>query len=180
MTVFIALLRAINVGKRQVPMAELRALCAEIGLKDAQTYIQSGNIVFEAADERSAIEARLEAALAARFGFEVDVIMRSAAQWSALISANPLPGPSAAEPNRVMMMLSKSTPSANAAELLEQAAAADEKMRVAGDAIWGHFPAGLGTSLLTPNLINKAAGSPTTARNWRTVLKLQEMIEARG
>jgi uncharacterized protein (DUF1697 family) len=53
-----------------------------------------------------------------------------------------------------------------------------EAVEAAGGALWFHFPAGVGTSKLTPAAIDKAAGSPSTSRNWRTVLKLQEMAQA--
>ena len=66
----IALLRAVNVGGRKLPMAELRALCAELGWKDAETYIQSGNLVFTASGRPAALEEKLEKAIEERFGFQ--------------------------------------------------------------------------------------------------------------
>ncbi len=174
---FIALLRGINVGGHgKVPMAALRPLCETIGWSDVQTYIQSGNVVFTAAGEPPALEAQLEKALDAKFGFKPAVIVRSASAWRACVEANPFPKQSETEPNRVLLGLAKVKPKAGAAEALEARAAAGEKVRAAGEAIWFHYPAGVGTSKLSPALIDRSVGSPLTARNWRTVLKLSEMV----
>lgn len=173
----IALLRAVNVGGRKLPMAALRALCGELGWKDVETYIQSGNVVFAAAGGAEAIEARLEEAIEDRFGLGVPVIVRTAAQWSACIAANPFPTVAEEEPNRLQLLLSKKAPNADAVEKLMERARAGEVVEAAGGALWFHFPQGVGHSKLVPALIDRAAGSPSTGRNWRTVLKLQEMAQ---
>src|SRR5690349_10681340 len=97
----VALLRAVNVGGRKLPMAELRALCEEIGWEDVATYIQSGNVVFATAGQAEAIEQRLEEAIAKRFGLDVPVIVRSAAEWAKLAAGNPFADES---PDRVMLL----------------------------------------------------------------------------
>lgn len=174
----IALLRAVNVGGRKLPMAELRALCGELGWEEVETYIQSGNLVFSASGKPAALESRLEAAIAERFGLAVPVLIRTAAQWAACAQANPFPKAGRDEPNRLQMLVSKSPPRSDAAEKLTERAQAGEAVRSAGGVLWFHYPNGAGTSKLTPALIDKACGSPSTARNWRTVLKLKEMAEA--
>jgi len=177
MAKLLALLRAVNVGNRKVPMAELRALCAGLGWTGVETYIQSGNIVFAAEGEGAELEETLEAAVRKHFGFEVPAIVRSAGQWSRLAASNPLEDASEREPNRVQLLVSKRPLAAGAAERLMERARDGEAVLEAGGALWFHFPAGVAGSKLTPALIDKAAGSPATARNWRTVLKLQEMME---
>lgn len=174
----IALLRAVNVGGRKLPMAELRALCGELGWEDARTYIQSGNLVFSAAGKADALEAKLEKAIQGRFGLDVPVIVRSSAIWAAYVAANPFPKVGREAPNRLQLLVSKRPPEAGAAQRLTERAQAGEAVELAGGALWFHFPDGVGTSKLTPTLIDKAAGSPSTSRNWRTVLKLQEMAQA--
>jgi uncharacterized protein (DUF1697 family) len=174
---FVALLRAVNVGARKVPMAELRALCEELGWKGVRTYIQSGNIVFGANGKPDTLEALLEKALAAKLGFEVPVMVRSASAWKAHSEANPFQEASENEPNRVLVGLSKHAPKAGAAEAIEAKARAGERVVEAGGALWFHYPAGVGTSKLTPALIDRAAGSPVTARNWRTMTTLIAMLE---
>src|SRR3546814_7866311 len=86
MTIFIALLRAINVGKRQVPMKELRVLAEELGFTDARTYVASGNLIFAGKGGAGVVEEKLEKVISKRFGFRVEVIVRTADEWPALRS----------------------------------------------------------------------------------------------
>ena len=174
---FVALLRSINVsGKNKVPMAELRTLCEGLGWAEVDTYIQSGNVVFGAAGEAAARETALEEAISAQFGISIPVIARSASQWPAYVSGNPFPQAAEQEPNRLMLCLSKRPPNPDAADLLQERARDGEQVKLVGDALWVHFPGGAGTSRLSPALFDRLAGSPVTSRNWRTVLKLQEML----
>ena len=98
----IALLRAVNVGGRKLPMAELRALCGELGWKDARTYIQSGNLVFSASGKTETLEGQLEKGIKEKFGLDVPVIVRTAAQWAAYVAANPFSKVARDEPNRLI------------------------------------------------------------------------------
>jgi len=174
----VALLRAVNVGGRKLPMAELRALCAELGWEDVATYIQSGNVVFTAKGRPAAIEKDLEQAIAKRFGLDVPAIVRTAAEWAKLAAGNPFARAARDEPNRLQLLVSKKPPNADAADTLMARARGGERVKAAGGALWFHFPEGVGTSKLTPSLIDKACGSPSTGRNYRTVIKLQEMLDA--
>ncbi len=178
MASFIALLRGINVGGRnKLPMAELRETCAALGWTGVRTYIQSGNIVFEASGRTAVLEEALEKAIAARFGFQPAVMVRSAAQATQLAEANPFRKESAKEPHWVLIGLAKQALKAAAAEAIEAKGRAGERVAEAGGALWFHYPAGVGTSKLTPALIDRAAGSPVTARNWRTLTTLIAMLE---
>ena len=173
----IALLRAVNVGGRKLPMAELRTLCGELGWEDVETYIQSGNVLFSAPGASGEIERNLEAAIKERFGMDVPVMVRTASQWAGYVAANPFPEAARDEPNRLQLLVSKEVPKGDAAEKLMDRAQAGESVKAAGGALWFHFPEGVGTSKVTPSAIDKATGSASTGRNWRTVLKLQEMAE---
>ena len=176
---WIGLLRGVNVGGRgRVPMAELRALCAGLGWRDVATYIQSGNLVFAAEGKAAALEAELETALAERMRVETAVLVRSAAGWKRLIALNPFDKASGKEPNRVLLGLSKAGLRPGAAAALQAKAAGGERVEAAGGALWFHYPEGVGRSKLSPSLIDRLAGSPVTARNWRTVVKLGEMAQA--
>ena len=174
----VALLRAVNVGGRKLPMAELRSLCDELGLQEVVTYIQSGNIVFSSRLGRETAAARLEQAIEQRFGLKVPVIVRTAAEWSAAANSNPFAEAARDEPNRLMLLISKEPPKPGAEAAIQARAAASEQVRRAGNELWIHFPKGSGTSKLTPSLIDKAIGSAATSRNYRTVTKLKELLEA--
>jgi uncharacterized protein (DUF1697 family) len=159
-------------------MAELRALCAGLGWSGVATYIQSGNLVFAAEGKAAALETELETALAKRMKIETAVLVRSAAEWKRLVAANPFGEASEKEPNRVLLGLPKAALKPGAAAALRAKAAAGERVEAAGGALWFHYPEGVGRSKLSPSLIDRLAGSPVTARNWRTVVKLGEMAGA--
>src|SRR6476646_7324741 len=92
MTRYVALLRAINVGGTgKLPMSDLRAICEEAGFAHVQTYIASGNVLFESKAAASKVKAELEARLRAYAGKPIDVILRTAAEMSAVLKANPFP-----------------------------------------------------------------------------------------
>jgi uncharacterized protein (DUF1697 family) len=175
MTRRLALLRAVNVGGRTLPMAELRALCEGLGWQSVETYIQSGNVVFDADGNAEALETALERAVAERFGFDAPAMIRTGAEWRALLAANPFVEEADAEPNRVFVGVPKRSPAAGAAEIVAAKAAAGERVKQAGGALWFHYPQGAGASKLTPSLIDRATGSPVTARNWRTAIALREI-----
>jgi uncharacterized protein (DUF1697 family) len=166
----------VNVGGRKLPMAELRALCGEIGWANASTYIASGNLLFTADGERGALESRLEQAIAARFAMDVPVIVRTVDEWALYAPSNPFPDAARETPNLLMLLVPKREPAAGAVESLTAKAAPGERIARAGDALWIHFAGGSARSKLTPSLIDRAIGSPATSRNYRTVLKLDEML----
>jgi len=171
---FLALLRAVNVGKRKVPMGALRSLCTDLGFDAVATYIASGNLVFTASGRASAIEQQLERALEREFGFAVDVMVRTPSQFSKTLAATPFPK---GEPSKVVLVVSKKKPMAAAPKALEERGKAGERAAIAGGALWIHYAGGIGKSKLTPALVDQAVGSPSTGRNLRTAQKLEEMLE---
>ena len=176
MTTFIALLRGINVGgHNRISMAGLRSCCNEIGWKNVQTYIQSGNLVFEAPGRAPAVEAALEKAVSMRFDLSVPVIVRTASEWGRYPAGNPFPEASANEPNLVMIALSKNPPITGTIEALRERAVTGESIEQCEDAIWIHFGGGVARSTLSPGLMDRVVGSPVTTRNWRTVIRLAEL-----
>jgi uncharacterized protein (DUF1697 family) len=178
---WIALLRGVNVGGgNRVPMAELRTACGELGWHGVQTYIQSGNVLFYAQGSPTDLAAALEKGIQGRFGLSIPVVIRAAAHWPAYVAANPYPEASRAEPNRVMLSLSRSRPAPGAVEALAERATAGERITLVDDGIWVHYGSGVGGTRLSPALFDRLVGSPVTARNWRTVLKLDELARGMG
>ena len=165
-----ALLRGINVGgNRKVPMADLRALVEAAGGTDVQTYIQSGNVVFEHAqltDDtlRDELEQRLEAA----FGFTVPVILRRAGAWDAVLKGNPFPDD---DPTRLHVSFLRDEPARGATDGIDRERFAPEEFALHGREVYLYLPDGLGRAKL-PAALTRVIGTPDTARNWRTVLKL--------
>lgn len=174
--IYIALLRGINVGgHHKMPMAELRALCDELGWNNVKSYIQSGNLIFDSAKKAPSLEKELEAAIKTTFAFEIPVVVRSAKMWDSYLSSNPYPKASKNQPNLVAMGLSKRLPRSGVVEVLRSRAANNERVTLVGKALWLHYPEGSARSKLSPAVIDKAVGSPMTLRNWRTVQKISSL-----
>jgi uncharacterized protein (DUF1697 family) len=182
MPTFVALLRGINVGSaRKVPMAALRELCLERGFVRPETYIQSGNLIVDAETDANGLQILLEQAVKKQFGFSVDVVVRTANAWEKYLFANPFANEADISPKRLHLYLSRDRLFSGAVKILEQRAQGGERIRAAGSALWIDYGAGgVARSKLAPTLIDKACGSPTTGRNWNTVLKLQAMLAARA
>jgi uncharacterized protein (DUF1697 family) len=174
---WVALLRGINVsGHNKVPMAALRALCTRLGFGEVQSYIQSGNLVFDADLTALKIEVTLEAAIAEQFGINISVIVRRGSQWRTTMAGNPFLDACVESPNRVMLCQSKRPPNADAAEVLRARATEGEHIVLVGDAVWIHYANGVADSRLSPALFDRATGSPVTARNWNTVQRITAML----
>lgn len=173
---FVALLRGINVGGRNtIPMRDLRTLCLDLGWADVRTYIQSGNVIFHAEAAASALEDQLERAIKRIFGFAVPVLVRPNGAWPVYLEGNPFPQECEAEPNLVLLALSKRPPNPAAVAELSQRAENGEQVAQIGEALWIHYPSGAGRSKLSPGLLDRLVGSSVATRNWRTVLKIHEL-----
>jgi uncharacterized protein (DUF1697 family) len=182
MQTFVVLLRGINVGStRKVPMADLRAICLKLGWQRPETYIQSGNLIVDAPGDPQRVRRVLEPELTARFGFAVDVVVRTAANWGTYVAANPFANDAAALHKMVHLYLSRDPLTPRAADVLQERAQAGERVCIAGTAVWIDYGTpGLAGSKLTPSIIDRACGSPTTGRNWNSVLKIRDMLAARN
>jgi uncharacterized protein (DUF1697 family) len=166
MAIYVALLRAINVGGTgSLPMAELKAICESLGFADVATYIQSGNVVFRAKAPESDIQTKLEAALAERMGKPPGVLLRSASEMQALADGSPFAD---AKPNQLLITFLPERPAADMLDGL--VAPGGEEVAVVGREIYIHYPDGVGRSKL--KLPGLAAG---TARNLNTVRRLAGM-----
>ena len=173
----VALLKGINVGgNRKVPMAELREVATACGLAEVSTYIQSGNLVFSASDAAEHVDRALEASIEERFGFKVDVLVRTSEQWRQLLSACPFTSAAEDRPNLLHLCLSKLTPHPDAVSLLSGICAPNEAVALVGDALWVDYAEGVARSKVTLAKLDKAVGSMVTARNFRTVQHLGERL----
>ena len=178
MTRMVGLLRAVNVGGRKLPMAAFRAQVAALGWENVATYIQSGNIVFDAACSPAEAEAALEALIAKEYGYEAPAIVRTRDQWAHYPGGNPFPKAARDTPGYLLMLVARQPINADAAEVIQARATAGEQARKVGETLWIHFPQGSGTSKLTPVLLDKAIGSTATSRNYRTICTLLDMLDA--
>lgn len=177
MTVFIALLRGVNVGGAgTLPMADLRAAMTGAGFDNVRTYVQSGNIILESAGPTETVRKTLEAVIAARFVFETMAVVVSLPELDAAIEANPF-ALEASEPTHVHLGFMTGNPDEDAVEALRGKPQGEDAWRISGRYFYLHTPVGMGKSRLAP-FIERTLKTPVTFRNWRTVLTLAEMARA--
>jgi uncharacterized protein (DUF1697 family) len=166
MTTYIALLRAVNVGGTgKLPMAELKAMCVAAGFAKVQTYIASGNVVFQSAASEKRVKALLEERLAVYAGKPVGVVVRTAGEMAVVLKANPF---SKEAPNRTVAIFLDEVPPTDA--LKHAVGRSGEEMRLGAREIYVLYDEGMGTSKL-----KIPAAKAGTARNMNTVAKLAQL-----
>jgi uncharacterized protein (DUF1697 family) len=171
----IALLRGVNVGPTtRVGMAPLREVFAELGFSAIKTYVNSGNVVFSG---RRASAAKVEAAIAERFGFAVPVVLRTCDEIADVVAANPLAAV-ADNAARYLVLFGDGKIDAKRAEDLDAAAFAPEVFAIRGREAYLWLPGGMQRSKLARALSEKRLGVRLTGRNWRTVEKLLALADA--
>ena len=173
----IALFRAVNVGGRKATSAELKALAEDLRLEDARTLLQTGNLVFHGARTGAELEAEIEQAFVARFGYASDAMARTDAQWRAALTANPHVEMAERDPGHLIVMALKCAPDPEAVTALQAAMHGRETVAAVGRELFIAYPDGIGASKLTGALIERRLGVRGTARNWNTATKLAAMLE---
>jgi uncharacterized protein (DUF1697 family) len=177
MTRYVALLRAVNVGGRKVTMAELKQAAAKLGYQNPRTLIASGNLVFDARTTAPAkLEAALEAMVEKTFGLFSEVMVRDPAEWAAIIRANPLKKKAKDDPAHLVCVVCKTAPDAAALDAyltsFRERHDKGEKVEVVGREIFIDYGPSIGQSkLILPKKVCTG-----TARNWNTVLRLNELL----
>jgi uncharacterized protein (DUF1697 family) len=173
--VYVALLRGINLGaKRRLAMADLRELLEGLGYDDVRTHLQSGNVVLRATGSAGALKKKVEAALATRFGFDVDVVVRTKAQLDKVIAASPFDGRANDNARYLVVFLEKAPPAAWRRSIDAGDYGPDE-VAVHGKEIYLWLPKGVQNSKLARAATGKGVGA-ATARNWNVVTKLAELV----
>ena len=178
MTRYVGFLRGINVGKaKRLAMADLREACAELGLEDVRTQGQSGNLVFDSKLPARKLESQIGDMIKKRFGMDVVVVVRSAAQLAAVIKRNPFEKVATVPKYSTVSFLSKK-PAAKALKALDPADYEPEQFELHGTELYIWMPEGQIKSRLYKELSDAKLGVAATNRNWNTLLKLHEMAAA--
>ena len=179
MAVFVALLRAVNVGGTgKLPMAALKSACASAGLRRVSSYIASGNLLFESDESAAAVKALVAGVLRDRFGLTKNhTLLRRPEDLVRAIEGNPFAEAAAARPNLMMVTFLDGVAADGAGAALARYHG-PERMHLAGDHLYVDYVDGIARSKLTPAFLDKALGMPSTARNWNTTRKLLELARA--
>ena len=175
----VALLRAVNLGAHnKVAMQDLTSLLEELGMREARSLLQSGNLVFRSdVATTSALEQLLEEAAEERLGLKTDFFVRTSEEWATVIANNPFPDEAERDPSHLLVMLMKDAPDPAAAAALQDAIKGREVVRDVGRCAYVVYPDGIGRSRLTTALIERKLGTRVTGRNWNTVRKLGALAE---
>ncbi len=179
MKVIVSLLRGVNLGPHhRIKMEDLRTLYLSLGLRDVQSYVQSGNVVFRT-NERSLapLAKRIEDVIEKRYGFHADVILRTTADLRAVVARNPFAKRREIEPSKLLVtFLSQHLPKEVCAQILAVKPNSEE-LHLDGRELYVYFPDGLGRSKLFATLFGKLLKKEGTGRNWNTVTQLLKMAE---
>jgi len=180
MAVFIALLRGINVGgNKKVSMPVLKSMFESMGFGRVRTYINSGNVVFDAADgaaTAASIAGGIEREIERTFGFPVDVVVRSADDLERIIAANPFASEGEPAGLHLHVGFMRGIPAQAGIDKIAAFVTEHDEFRLVGEEIYVVFRQGMRDSKLG-NSIPKI-GVPVTLRNWNTTAKLAEMAKA--
>jgi uncharacterized protein (DUF1697 family) len=183
MPIYIGLLRGINVGgKNKIKMADLRSMLEAMGFMRVQTYIQSGNVLFESSEEEKTIQAQMEQKISETFGFSVSVILRSAEELKQIVENCPFTAEEVAEAeamSKVECLYVAMLPEAPAQAGVERTTAycsENDKMHIRGRDVYLLFRHSIRHSKLAGNLHRLQV--PATVRNWNTMNKLLMLADS--
>jgi len=167
---YIILLRGINVsGKNKLPMADLRDLLTDLGFKNVQTYIQSGNIILESEEGKSVTCNKIKEAIQTKFGYDVPVIARTISEWKKAVAKYPFP---IDNPKIVaFVFLNKKVYETK----IEVKNIDNDQYLIDNDMVYIHCQTGFGKTKLSNNLFEKKLNVTATTRNYKTTIKLLEL-----
>ena len=179
MAVIISMLRGVNLGpNRRVKMEALRDLYASLRLRDAQTYVQSGNVIFRS-DEHDllALTKRIEQGIEKRFGFSSDVVLRTIPELRDAIARNPFARWRGIEPNRLTVTFLASDPGEEARKQLRQLKTEPDELRIDGRELYIYYRTSMARPKVSWAAMEKILKTSGTARNWNSVTAMLEMAE---
>jgi uncharacterized protein (DUF1697 family) len=183
MAIYIALLRGINVGgKNRINMAELKHTFEAMGLSRVQTYIQSGNVLFESEAEEEALGKQIEHEIEVAFGFSVTVVLRKDEELKRIAANCPFSEEEVSEAEEssegeslyVSFLLEE--PSQEGIQRLSAFKSESDEYRIQGREVFLLFRHSIRNSKLANNL--QKLDVPATVRNWKTVNKLVALASA--
>jgi uncharacterized protein (DUF1697 family) len=182
MTIYVSMLRAVNVGGTSpIKMEALRAVYESLGLADVRTLLQSGNVLFRSGlTDRERLVKRLMQEIERQLDLKVEVILRTLAEVASIVERGPVLSPRADPKKLQVMFLSKVPDAAAQAALVKWHKSKDlkEMLEPRGPEIYLYYPDGVGRSKLTTGVIERHLDVSGTARNWNTLTKLVEVGRA--
>ncbi len=176
---YLAILRGINVsGQKKIKMVDLKILFESFDLQNIETYIQTGNVIFESTSiEIPELQHKIESAITQRFGFEVPVQIRTQEEIKTIVDRCPfnLVDPEI-DGTRVLVTFLNAIPSSKDATIVQEYVLPPEQLILIEREVYLHCPNGYGRSKLSNTFLEKKFGVLATTRNWKSVTKLNELL----
>lgn len=177
MSTWVALLRGINVGGNNLlPMKNLAALLEGLGCANVETYIQSGNVIFESSrGDAMRLSNRIADTVLKHHGFKPRTLVLTADEFEKAVASNPFPD-AEVNPKSLHISFLSEKPSSPELAMLDNIKSGNESYALIEKVFYLHAPDGIGRSKLAAR-VEKLLGVDVTGRNWRTVSKLLEMAK---
>lgn len=185
MPVIICMLRGVNLGGRNmIRMEELKGLCLGLKLKNVETFIQSGNVIFSSEEkDLEKLCKRIQDAIEKKVGFRPAVILRTAAELRKVIQKNPFAKRDGIDPSNYLVTFLAAAPGKEQIQKTLAIPTGPEELRIIGREVFIYFINGQGRSDLSWSKVERALGTSGTGRNWNSVTKMMaiaERLEALG
>ncbi len=173
---YIALLRGINVGgHKKILMANLKALFVSLGFENVQTYIQSGNVVFDAVSNED-LEHKIHEALKKEYGWEIPVFVRQASDLKSILDRCPFDGE---KKEKCYFALLQQSPLVVDIRDAASYRFPNDEFVITPECVYTFYGGGQGKTKMPGNFFEKKLKVAVTARNFRTLSKLIELAEAK-
>lgn len=168
-------------GYNSIKMTDLSTLYMNLGLNDCETYIQSGNVIFNCAADMhlSALSVKIEKAILERFNYSIPVMIRSIQDLTELFSANPFLSETNFESSKMAVIFLHEKPSDTQIQKVADINYPPDKFKIIGREIFIYCPNGFGRTKLYTNFFEKKMGVIGTARNWKTISTILNIAEKR-
>ena len=179
MAVIISMLRGVNLGPHnRLKMEELRALYESLKLRGAQSYVQSGNVIFRSEEkDLVALGRQIEGAIERKFGFRPPVILRTTAELREAIAKNPFAKRRDIEPSKLLVTFLDRDPGKEIREQVLKIDTAPEELRMEGREVYIYFPNGMARPKMRWAAIERVLKTQWTGRNWNSVRKMLQTAE---
>jgi uncharacterized protein (DUF1697 family) len=164
-------------GHNKIKMTDLALLYQSIGFRDAETFIQSGNVIFSCDTTLSAIEIaeRIEQAIKNKFKYDISVMLRPFSGLKNMGNVNPYPGEPDFDPAKMAVMFLREEPDNEQKKKVENVSYPPDKFSIIGSEIYIYCPNGFGGTKLYTNFFEKKMGVTGTARNWNSIVRILDI-----
>lgn len=180
MNTYISILRGINVGGlRIIRMGDLKSLYEKLGFRSVQTYIQSGNVVFQSErPQTDEIAKMIEAGIKGSFGFDVPVVVIERTELTVIVSENPFLKDGTADISQLHVTFFAEAPEPGLFEQFFSLTTPGELFHAGKKVLYLYCPNGYGKIRLTNGFLETKLGVTATTRNWRTTGELANMAQS--